>query len=100
MAILFVTEYSDLGTDGMGNKGVPAAQEPSIATSKADFTSGAAQSSAFNAKARFVRLYSDTAGYVKFGANPTAVTATDMPIAANAPEIFAVIPGQKVSIVQ
>ena len=100
MAILFVTEFSDLGTDGNGQPGVPAALTPAIATSKADFTSAAASSATFNAKTRFVRLYSDTAGYVKFGAAPTAVTATDMPIAANAPEIFAVIPGQKVSIVQ
>lgn len=99
MAILFTTEFEDIGSDGRGFT-TQAAQTPCITTSKADFTAAAAQSAAFNDKTRFVRLYSDTAGYLKFGANPTAVTATDMPIAANAPEVFAVIPGQKVSIVQ
>ena len=53
MAILFITEYEDLGRDAMGDV-VPAAKVPAQTTSKADFTSAAAQSAAFGVTTRFV----------------------------------------------
>lgn len=62
---------------------------------------GAAQSNAFATNTRLVRLHADTICYVKFGTNPTAVTATDARLAANQTEYFAVQPGDgmKLSVV-
>lgn len=100
MAIAYVTEYSELATDTKGHI-IQAGVEPNLAVQKITFTGGAtATAAAFNAKTRFVRVWSDTAGYIKFGAAPTAVTATDTPVSATTAEFFGVIPGQKMSIVQ
>ena len=77
MSKLYISEYVRVTqSSGPGNALVQAAEEPPIATQVVDFGSGAAQSAAFNAKTRFVRLHADTVCSVKFGADPTA-TAND-----------------------
>lgn len=83
MTKLYVTEYAELTLVGTPN-GVPAQcpKEPPLASQVVDFTAGAAQSAAFNAKTTFVRLQSDAACSVKFGADPTATTS-DQRLAAD-----------------
>ncbi|MGI9507333.1 MAG: hypothetical protein ACR2RE_30185 [Geminicoccaceae bacterium] len=103
MAILHIAEYTELARDGNGNV-MPVGKEPAIATQEVDFTAGEAKSSAFQDATTLVRLFSDTAGHFLVGAAPTATTAQDVPIAANAAEYFGVSPrsvaGLKISIVQ
>lgn len=99
MPIAYVTEYAELASCDTGV--VQAGLEPNLAVQKIDFGAGVAATPAvFNDKTRFVRVWSDTAGYIKFGSSPTAVTATDTPISATTAEFFGVRPGQSMSIIQ
>ena len=99
MALCYVTEYAELASCDTGI--VQAGLEPNLTVQKIDFTAGAAATAtAFDSRTRFVRIWSDTAGYIKFGASPTAVTATDTPVSASTAEFFGVRPGQKMSIAQ
>src|SRR5690349_20676372 len=95
MAKLTVTEYAATG-QAAGHPQAP--QEPAITDQQVDFTSGVAPSSAFGSSTTLVRLYSDTACNIKFGANPTATTA-NQPLAANVETFRAVRPGDKVSVI-
>jgi hypothetical protein len=98
MAVLYITEYALLARDEDGHV-IQAGQEPAVTDQKVTFTGGVAASAAFNSSTRFVRLYSDTAGYIVFGPTPVAVTVDDTPISATTPEFFGVKPGIKVSII-
>jgi hypothetical protein len=76
MSKLYISEYARVTqASGPGNTAVQAPEEPPVATQVVDFTSGAAQSAAFNAKTRFVRLHADAICSVKFGAAPTATVS-------------------------
>ncbi len=103
MAILHIAEYTELARDANDNV-MPVGKEPAIATQEVDFTSAEAKSAAFQDATTLVRLWSDTAGFFLVGANPTATTAEDVPIAASTAEYFGVAPrtiaGLKISIVQ
>lgn len=98
MAVLYVTELADLGQAG-GNS-APIAQLPVVAEQAITFTTHT-ESSAFNPATRYVRLHTDTVCFVKFGTAPTAITATNLRLAANQTEYFAVPANQsyKVSVV-
>lgn len=93
MATLYITEYGKLGQvalDGFGPSGpTQAALEPALANQAVAISGTSAASSAFNANTMLVRLYTDTACWVTFATSPTATNAKT-PLAANAPEYFAV----------
>lgn len=95
MANLYIQEYTSLGFDGNGATG-PMGHEPAETSQNVSFTT-ATQSAAFGETTHFVRLYGSASFHVVFGDNPTA-TANSMKVAANAPEYFAVEPGQKLSV--
>jgi hypothetical protein len=87
MSKLYISEYARVTqTSGPGNAVLPTPEEPPLATQIVDFTSGAAQSAAFNAKTRFVRLHTDAICSVRFAANPTA-TINDARLAAGQTEL-------------
>lgn len=96
MSTLKVTEYATLARDGQ-NWIMPVAQEPAIAIQSVSFTTHA-ESSAFNAQTRFVRVQADADCCILFGASPTATTS-HTPLTAGQPEVFGVTPGHKVSAV-
>ena len=54
---------------------------------------------AFSAGLKKARVVVTSAAYIKIGVSPTATTS-DVYIAADAPEYFSVMPGEKVSAVQ
>lgn len=56
-------------------------------------------SNAVGSQTRVVRVWLSTAGYIAFGAAPTATTS-DIPMPANTPEYFIIAPGEKVSAIQ
>jgi len=86
MTKLYVSEYARMTqASGPGNSVVQSPEEPPLAVQVVDYTSGAAQSAAFNAKTRFVRLHADSICSVRFAANPTA-TVNDPRLAAGQTE--------------
>jgi len=75
MSKLYISEYARVtAASGPGTAVAQVPEEPPLATQVVDFTSGVAQSAAFNAKTRFVRLQADAACSLRFAANPTATT--------------------------
>lgn len=96
MAKLFISEYDRMPADPRGL--VPTGSEPAVTTQAVAIGGASAQSAAFNARTKFIRLHTDAICSVKFGANPTA-TADDLRMAANQTEFFGVVGGQKVAVI-
>lgn len=89
MATLYVTEYAALQI----MNGVPVPAEHPVVEQAVSFSGTAGQSSAFNAKTRFVRIQADGICSVLFGTNPTATTASRR-MASGQTEFVGVPPGQ------
>lgn len=97
MAVVYISEYAEQARDNRGYL-LPAGQEPSLAEQTVAIGGASAQSAAFNAKTRFVRIHTDAICSLKFGSNPTA-TATTPRMPANGTEFFGVTPGHKVAVI-
>lgn len=95
MADLYITEVTNLAKDGIGAV-TPFLSEPSVATQKIAFTT-AAQSAAFSALTRLVRLVPTADCHVAFGENPTA-TANDELLKAGQEYVRGVTAGHKISV--
>lgn len=95
MTLLYITEYPGTGYDHGG--GVAVANTPAITTQIVNNTGGSAQSAAFNANTRLVRLETDSICSFLFGTNPTATTA-DPRMAANQTEYFTIQPGNGMKV--
>ena len=89
MALLYITEFARFGRDG-GGYGGPVGEQAPLASQAIATSAVSAQSAAFNASTRLVRLHNDSTSpiMVKFGTNPTAVTLVDARMAANTTEYF------------
>lgn len=98
MAKLWITEYSGLGSDAGGMAAPFAAHPPVAVQTPITITSTSAQSTAFAATTRYVRLRSDAACHFAVAANPTATT-DHTPLDANAAEYFGVPEGQKIAVI-
>lgn len=96
---LFVSEYSTLATTNSGGSQAQIGSEPNVADQVVDFSGGAAASAAFNANTRFVRLQCDTRCAIRVTTAGTAATTSNKPLAADSPEYFGVLPGDKVSVI-
>ena len=97
MATMQITEYSQLATDANAHP-IQVGSEPALVRSLLTFTT-TTQSVVFNGKTRFIRIVSDTDGYVNFGLNPTATTATDTLVKADSEQFFGVVAGQRLAAV-
>lgn len=95
MATLYITEYEETAK-GIDGSLIGFMREPAIASQSVSFTT-AAQSSAFNAKTRYVKLNASAACRVLFGTNPTAVAGSEY-IPATTDVYRRVDPGLKVSV--
>jgi len=96
MATLSISEYAVMAVGADGHQYAPMALEPALADQETTFTT-AAQSTAFNAKTRFVRLVASANCRVVFGSNPTALAASQR-LVADVEYWRGVIPGHKVSV--
>lgn len=94
MAVLFVTEFNSVYTQN-GPLAVP--NQTPVAEQTVAIGGTTTQSSAFNARTRFVRLHTDAICSVAFGTNPTA-TATKMRMAQNESVLFSVPEGQSYKV--
>jgi hypothetical protein len=92
-----ITEYQNLAYDGLGNR-VAAGVEPSRAVQQIVASGASAQSVALQDVTKFVRVHTDVAIRIAFGANPTAAT-TSQRMAANSTEYFGVTPGIKIAVI-
>ena len=97
MADLYIAEYRTLGTSSRGTPQTPP--NPPVAEQKLAIGAGSVQSSAFSDGTVLVRLHCDAVCSVAFGSNPTA-TSSNMRLAANQTEFFAVEPGAKVAVIE
>ncbi len=97
MATLYISEYSAAGMTG-GPGLLQAAVEPGVTTQAVAIGGVSAQSAAFGATTRFVRLHTDAICSIAFGTSPTATTAKAR-MAANQTEYFAVKPSDKVAVI-
>jgi hypothetical protein len=96
MALLYISEFSELAQASNQQ----AARMPSLVDQAPLAIGGASvQSAAFGPATRYVRLHSDVAAEVVFGANPTAVLNTSPRMAANQTEYFGVNAGDKVAVI-
>ena len=90
MSSLYIAEF----VDGAG--ALQAAQMPPISEQKVTISGTSAQSAAFGCKV--IRVHTDVACHVAFGANPTATTS-NMRLQADTTEYFGVTPGNKVAVI-
>jgi hypothetical protein len=93
-ASCYVSEFSQAG-----DAAVQVARQPAL-VDQTPVAVGAtsAQSAAFNANTKLVRIECDVVASMAFGANPTA-TSSNARISAGAPEYFQVTPGSKVAFI-
>ncbi|WP_027517870.1 hypothetical protein [Bradyrhizobium sp. WSM1417] len=96
----YVREYAAVGAvTRQGGVALQAAAEPPIVDQAAvDFTSGHAESAAFNSETRYIRVWCDAQASYQTGAAPVATNAMS-PLTAAFPEYFGVTPGHKISVV-
>jgi len=95
MATVYIAEFETMGTAASGVPQIaalpPIAEQTVAITTETD-------SSAFNAKTRFIRVHADAVCSIAVGAAPTA-SATTMRLAAGQTEYFGVQPGHKISVI-
>jgi len=96
MATLYITEYAELEIGPAGRVG-QMPMEPPLAEQTVAIGGTSAQSLAFNASTRFVRLHTDAICSVEFGTNPTA-TGTTGRLAASQTEYRGVPKGQSYKV--
>lgn len=98
MPKLWITEYATAGADSTGLPMPIASHPPAAVQTPVDISGTSAQSAAFSAKTRFVRLRSDATCHFLVGSNPTATT-NSTPLDANSAEYFEVPAGQKLAVI-
>lgn len=97
MALLFITEFAATYRDHAVGGGA-AFQPPVVDQTPIANNGGSTQSAAFNAFTRLIRVHTDGICSIAIGANPTATTS-NMRLATNSTEYFAVVPGQKLAVI-
>lgn len=98
MAKLYITEFKEIGLQLTGARPIQAALQPAQTDQTPVAIGAEAKSAAFGATTTLVRLHTDAICSIAFGASPTATTSNAR-MAADQTEYFAVVPGQKVSVI-
>jgi hypothetical protein len=96
MAVLNIREYGNIAVDN-ANRLIQVGIEPAITGQSVTGTTTSTQSSAFNAKTKFIRVWSTTDALIEIGSNPTAA-AGSMTISAGHAEYIGVTPGHKIAV--
>ena len=97
MAKLYISEFANMrNIDG---RVCPVAEAPALVVQTPVTISGtSAQSDAFSAQTKFIRVHADVIASIAFGENPTATTDDDRLVAGQT-EYFGVYPGMKVAVI-
>lgn len=96
MATLYITEFAAGGPDGRGID-QPAMRVPEVTTQVETITASSTQTNALQPSTTVIRLNTDVACHVAFGANPTATTSS-LRLGPNATEYFSVQAGQSLKL--
>lgn len=96
MSTLYITEHADQLVLVGRAVGVP--REPPVAEQTVTISGTSAQSAAFNAKTKYIRIISDVVCSRLVGANPTA-TSSNTRMSADAYEFIAVNAGDKIAVI-
>lgn len=101
MTKAYVEEYAYLAAFGLaGGQAFQAGhQPPVVAPQVVDYTSGHAESAAFNAKTKFIRVHVDSIASYRVSTAGTAATTSYSRMAANQTEYFAVQAGDIISFI-
>ena len=94
MAILQVTELSQIGRDATGEV-VQSVNLPIVTSQDVTFTGGVTASSAFSDRTKVLRLVSDTTCRLAFGAAPTAQAGSGIRLPAEVVEYYVLDDGIK-----
>lgn len=97
MSAIWITEFRSLPMDVNG-KTVQVAVLPAITTQKVTISGASAQSAAFNADTKLIRINADVLCHFIAGASPTATTG-EARLPADTTEYFGVIAGQKLAAI-
>lgn len=97
MADIYITEYALLARD-WNNFHIAAGAEPNLAEQKVSNPAVSTQSSAFNARTRFIMVHAQAAAHIAIGANPTAAT-TGHRLAAGETRFYGVTGGHKLAAI-
>lgn len=93
-ASCYISEFTQAG-----DAGVQVAKQPALVDqTPVSVGASSAQSAAFNANTKLIRIECDVVASMAFGPNPTA-TANNARISASLPEYFQVVAGQKVAFI-
>lgn len=96
MATLHIIELSSLARTADGDV-IPVPDLESIVTTQVVTFTTTAQTAAFNAKTKFVRVSPSADAVLDYGTNPDADLNTFLRMAANSAEFFGVLPGKKLA---
>lgn len=97
MATLYISEYT-AASFFLSGKELQVTQEPPTAEQTVSISGTSAQSSAFGASTRIIRVHTDAICSILVGSNPTATTAKKR-LPADWTEYFAVQPGDKIAAI-
>ena len=98
MAVLDITEYSQLATDASGRVIAAGSESGRIVHQQVAIGGTSAASAAFSSGTKFVRIHADTACRIEFAVAPTAAS-TSMRLPANGTEYLGVREGLKVAVI-
>jgi len=96
MAFVYITEYAEVPQ--LNGESLSIGTEPGVAEQQVAIAAGSTQSSAFNAKTKFIRVHTDAIVSIKIGANPTAVNTAHR-LAANQTDFYGVAQGDKLATI-
>jgi hypothetical protein len=102
MSILYIREYigiAAVGRYGTAAAAVPVGQEPGTDQSLITISGTHAESAAFGATTKLIRVHTDVICSIVISAAGTAATTGGARLAANQTEYFGVSPGMKVSVI-
>jgi hypothetical protein len=100
MSEMYITEYSRVADSRGGYVAQAGHNNGSNINQKINFTATHGASASFADNTKLIRVVCDSAAYLAIGVSPVSVTATGIPVQANAVEYFGVVPGQKISAVE
>lgn len=98
MAKLFISEYNRMLVDFKVGHPTPVPMEPPLVEQTVAIGGTSAQSAAFNANTKFIRVHADVVCSRLLGANPVA-TLDNARMAAGATEYVGVEPGDKIAVI-
>lgn len=97
MATLYITEFSKAVADESGAS-LQAMKLPPLAHATVAIGGASAQSAAFVAGTKIIRVACDAACHISYGVNPVATTSSAY-LPANAVEYFGVEAGGKLAVI-